>query len=125
LKTAESHLFHEEIYVLPPQMVVVTARPWHKILDEEKALLVKILGSVRVNINAISIVHQDKVSIESLKALNPGKVLVFGSDVQGDLKSYELVVVDGVSVIRADDFPALDDVRKKTLWGAMKQMFGV
>lgn len=125
MNSAAAHLFQEDLYQLPQSVVVILARPWQKISDEEKALLAKILGAVRVNIESVNIISQESVSIEALSVLNPGKVLVFGSSLQESIKPYENVLINGIAVLRADDFPALDDARKKTLWLALKQMFGV
>jgi hypothetical protein len=125
LNSPLSYLYQEDLYTVPASVIVVVPRPWHNILDSEKALLAKILGSVRVSIESVTIVYQESVSMQSLKVLKAQKILVFGSSVSGGINSYEHVKLDGVSVIRADDFSALDDGKKKSLWLALKQMFGV
>jgi hypothetical protein len=119
------YLFQEEIYQIPIPLMVVVSTPWHKILEEEKALLNKILGSVKVNTESVAIQYQPSVSLEKLQRLNPGKVLLFGCAVEPEIPPYENTVVSGISVIKADDLQQLDDARKKSLWLALKQMFGV
>ena len=119
------HLYQEELYHITSKILVVVNRPWHEILDTDKALLAKILGSVRVNIDAIGIVERSEIDIEALASLSPEKILVFGSSVKGSIKDYEHTSVQGVSVIRADELSKLDDARKKSLWLALRQMFGV
>ena len=119
------YLFQEELYQIPPRMTVIVARQWHKILDDEKALLTKILGSVRVSLDAVVILVMENISVESLVTLNPGKVLVFGVPVSHDVKPYELTRISTFELIMADDLNQLDDVRKKNLWLALKQMFQV
>jgi hypothetical protein len=120
-----THLYQEDLYQIQPRVVVVLARPWHKILDDEKALLTKILGSVRTNIDSVTLVHQPEVSLDSLKTFNASKVLIFGSQMKIEIKPYEKAEFDSVAVVKADDLNLLDDLKKKSLWGALKQMFGV
>lgn len=103
--------------------MVVTAKPWETYSPDERALLAKILASVRLSMASVQIVTQPALSLASLAAYAPSKVLVFGA--QSDLKSYETVQAQGFTVLRADDLPALDDARKKNLWLALKTMFGV
>jgi hypothetical protein len=125
LSSPLSYLYQEDLYTIPAPVIVVLPRPWHNILDSEKALLAKILGSVRVSIESVNIVVQASFSVESLLALKAQKILVFGSSVSAGINSYEHVKLDGVSVIYADDLSALDDGKKKSLWLGLKQMFGV
>lgn len=125
MSSALSYLYQEDLYTVPATVVVVIPRPWHNILDSEKALLAKILGSVRVSMDSVTIVSREAVTINSLHILKAQKVLIFGASVSGGINSYEHLNLEGISVIRADDFGALDDGKKKSLWLAMKQMFGV
>jgi hypothetical protein len=119
------HLYQEDLYNIPASLMVIVSRPWHNILEDEKALLAKILGSVRVGMGAVIIQSMPTVKMESLKAFGPQKVLIFGASIEGEVKPYERTVLDGVSVIKADDFNQLDDLKKKNLWIALKQMFGL
>jgi hypothetical protein len=125
LSSSLEHLYQEDLYNIPGSMMVIVSRPWHNILEEEKALLAKILGSVRVGMGSVIIQSMPTVKIESLKAWGPQKVLIFGASVEGGIKPYEKTVLQGVSVIKADDFDQLDDLKKKNLWLALKQMFGL
>lgn len=119
------HLYLEELYNITAPIVVIIPKPWHKFLEEEKALLAKILGSVKVNIDSVIIVVQQNVSLEALSVFNPGKVLNFGVPFQDDTRFYENVVLNGICVINADELSYLDDAKKKNLWMALKQMFSV
>jgi hypothetical protein len=118
-------LFQEELYRIPAQVTIVVSRPWHKILEDEKALLTKILGSVRISMDGVAIMFREKVSMEMIEQLNPGKVLIFGVPVAPDVKPYEYARFSDHELIRADDLNQLDEVRKKNLWLALKQMFQV
>jgi hypothetical protein len=125
LSSATHHLYQEDLYRIPARVLVIIPRQWHSILDEEKALLAKILGSVRISIDSVTLVVQEKVNLEALAVFNPEKVLIFGSPLNVELRQYENAVLNGVAVIKADDLGSLDDNRKKSLWLALKQMFGV
>jgi hypothetical protein len=125
LNSLASHLYPEELYNITTPIVVIIPKAWHKFLEEEKALLAKILGSVKVNIDSVIIVVQQNVSLEPLLVFNPGKVLNFGVPFQGDTRFYENVVINGINLINADELSKLDDAKKKNLWIALKQMFSV
>jgi hypothetical protein len=120
-----SHLYHEDLYRIQSGVVVILARPWHNILESEKALLTKILGSVRTNVDSVTLLHQPEVSLDSLKAFNASKVLIFGSQLSTEIKPYEKAEFGAMAVVKADDLNLLDDLKKKSLWVALKQMFGV
>lgn len=118
-----AYLYHEEIYQFGTPVTVITSRPWHKILDDEKVLLGKILGSVKLTLDTVRVSHT--VSMESLRLTGTSRVLLFGTDLLPEIRSYEVVDVSGVSVLKADDLNLLDDTRKKNLWTGLKQMFSV
>jgi hypothetical protein len=119
------NLYQEELYQIRSTIVVVIPRDWASTSDEEKVLLSKILGSVKLNTARVQIISKASLSSKSLKFLAPTKVLIFGAAVEGDIKPYENHIIDGISVIKAEDLRQLDDVKKKNLWLALRQMFGV
>ena len=119
------NLYAEDLYHIPSSLMIVISRPWAEIPEEQKALLAKILSSVRVSMGSVRIVELKAVSAESLQAFAPEKVLVFGAPVEQAIKPYEKTSLDGMNIIWADDLSQLDDVKKKNLWGALKQMFGL
>jgi hypothetical protein len=123
--TALEHLYQEDLYNIPGSLIVIVCRPWQKILEDEKALLAKILGSVKIGMGSVIVQSMPAVTLDSLRAFNPQKVLIFGASVEGDIKPYERTLVNGISVIKADDLDQLDDLKKKNLWIALKQMFGL
>ena len=123
--TAIENIFQEELYRIPVPVVIIIPRPWHKILEDEKTLLAKILASVKLNIGSVAIMVREEASPETIKNSNCEKLLVFGSRFLPDIRAYEGVEVEGISVIRADDLGQLDEGRKKQLWLGLKQMFGV
>jgi hypothetical protein len=118
------YLFPEELYQFPQKVVVVMAREWDAYSDDEKALLFKILGSVKLQPGAVQIIAQASLNLSSLEAYNPSGVLVFGSKAEG-VKPYEAFQAQGFTVLKADDLPELDDAKKKSLWLVLKTMFTI
>jgi hypothetical protein len=125
LSSAITHLFQEELYRVPANLAVIIPKEWHKILEEEKALLAKILGSVKLSMDSVLIVTQQNIDWDALAVLKPAKVLIFGSHMSGDIKPYESTNLNNITLIKADDLGMLDDNKKKSLWIALKQMFSV
>ncbi|HEU5148637.1 MAG TPA: hypothetical protein VFT90_18045 [Chryseosolibacter sp.] len=119
------HLFQEELYAFGANVVVVLPKPWQDYGAEEQTLLKKILTSVKVDINAIQMVVQPSIDLRSLNIYSPSRVLLFGVNPNEDIPLYQTQTAQGFTVIRADDLSALDDQKKKNLWLALRQMFGV
>ncbi|MCH7408374.1 hypothetical protein MM239_03115 [Belliella sp. DSM 111904] len=101
---------------------------------ELREFLFKILGAVGCSLKDIALAASEsveEVSPESIDALNPNKILVFGklNHTISKLKqnTYEIFNVDGVEYLFADD---LKDVNsnvnmKKSLWTALQVLFGI
>lgn len=119
------HLFQEELYSFNTSIVVVLVQPWQHYNAEEQALLKKILSSVKTDINAVQMVAQPSIDLEALRIYSPSRVLLFGVSPSEELPWYQTHTAQGFMVIRADDLSALDDQKKKNLWLALRQMFGV
>ena len=125
-RTATQELFTEELYRIPTSLLIVLPTSWHDILDEDKALLTKILGSIRINIGSVNIQTFERITPQLLTSLKPSKVLIFGSRIEGmSVNSYEKTMIGDVPVIHADALNVLDDQKKKSLWIALKQMFNL
>jgi hypothetical protein len=116
-----SHLFNEELYTIPPTVTIIVSQPWESISEDQKTLLSKILGSVKISLASSRIVHRLSMTDSELKELGSQKVLLFGT--QAQVAPYEHVQAQGFSIIRADELGALDDAKKKSLWLALKTMF--
>ena len=119
------NLYTEELYRLPPSTLVLIDRPWSDVTEEERTLLSKILGSVKLSLSAVKILQRDHADVNDLGTLNSRKIISFGVDVNPVQKRYEYVPIDGVHVIVSDSLADLDDTRKKQLWIALRQMFGM
>jgi hypothetical protein len=122
---ALAHLFQEELYAFTSPLVVILPKQWETYSTEEQSLLQKILTSVKVDLNAIQILVQPSVELKSLLMYSPARVLVFGCATREDIPLYSATAAQGFIVIRADDLTALDDQKKKNLWLALRQMFGI
>lgn len=105
-------------------MTVVLRRSWEEYSPEERALLAKILGSIKLDIASVRIASRASMSLSDLGSIGAEKVLVFGTQID-QIKSYEHDRAQGFSVVRADDLSDLDDAKKKSLWLALRNMFGI
>ncbi len=115
--------YQEELYKIHAKVLIVIPRSWAQISEEEKTLLNKILGSVKQSIAKVDIVTLETFSPEELSAYGASRIISFGSALKGSSKLYENQTIGQSQIIVAEDFPLLDDAKKKSLWGALKQMF--
>lgn len=123
--SSPSPLFQEDIYHFSNPVLVVLSKPWEAYVDAEKILLNKILTSVKLDIHAVQMVILPSVDLKSLQVYTPARVLIFGSQVNEDIPLYQATPAQGFIAIRADDLTLLDDQKKKNLWVALRQMFGI
>jgi hypothetical protein len=114
-------LFQEELYQIPAKTLVVMKKPWDAYTSEEKLLLSKILGSVKLTLASVQLIVQPTLILSSLR--QGEKVLVFGSESQGS--PYVCERAQGFTILKADDLSELDDAKKKSLWLALKEMFTI
>jgi hypothetical protein len=118
------HLFQEPLYQIPVNVIVVISKPWEKYSAEEKALLAKILGSVKIELASVRLLVYAALTQREIENLAGQKVLIFGTETL-ELKPYENIQAQGFTMIKADDLSALDDAKKKSLWLALRNMFGI
>lgn len=120
-----THLFHEDLYHLPPRpLMVILSKDWDQYTAADKTLLTKILGAVKLDLASVQVITEKQLSLAKLSTLATPKVLVFGASLE-EVKPYENNQAQGFSVIKADDLSTLDDAKKKSLWQALRNMFGV
>jgi hypothetical protein len=123
--SAFESLYQEELYLIPSRTLVLIDRPWSEINEDEKALLYKILGSVKLSPAAVQILYKADTTINDLLTLSPARVICFGVAVSPVQKTYEYVPLDGTHIIVSDSLSRLDDQKKKSLWVGLRQMFGI
>ena len=115
-------IYNEELYQLPSRVIVLIPVAWTEISDEEKTLLGKILSAARLSLQGVQILHDKNVMIESLNVFNPGVIISFGVNVTPAVELYQPLNIGGIIIIRSDQLNALDDTKKKSLWGALKTL---
>lgn len=120
-----THLFQEDLYYFTSPVVVVLPRHLDSYSAEEQILLQKILMSVKLDLSAVRMIVQPAVDLASLQIHLPARVLIFGSQTNGETDFYKATTAQGFTLVRADDLGLLDDLKKKNLWTALRQMFGI
>lgn len=119
------HLYQEDLYKIPSRVIVVLSKSWEEISENDRSVLSKMLVAVRLNLSVVQVIHCTDLSIHDLAPLSPYKILAFGINLKESPKRYEFMTLEGIPVIAADSLDQLDDAKKKTLWGALKQMFAL
>ncbi len=116
-------LYTEELYDLTPKISVVIATPWEKVTEEERQLLAKILGSVKLSLETVLIIEQTPFNLSTWLE-KPKKVICF-SPASGEMNKYEVVEIEGVTLVLSNPLSLLipDDASKRKLWLALKQLF--
>jgi len=117
------NLFQEELYALSPKVLVILATDWSSLPESDQLLLAKILGSVKRSLASVQIITRREFEVSDVVIYNPSHIIAFGSIVKNMSKTYELHYIQEIPAILADDLQKLDDAKKKSLWGALKQMF--
>jgi DNA polymerase III psi subunit len=118
-------LYSEELYQPFPKTSIVIGIPWEKVSEEERQLLAKILGAIKLNLDSVRVVEQSQFNLSSWVE-KPETVLCFSS-ASDALNKYEVIEVNGTSLILSDSLSELtaDDVSKRKLWLALKQLFSI
>lgn len=118
-------LFTEELYYLSPKTSVVISTPWEKVTEEERQLLAKILGSVKLNLEAVRIIEQPQFNLSTW--IEKPKMIICFSNASNALNKYEVIKIDDTSLVLSNSLSDLipDDASKRKLWLALKQLFSV
>lgn len=120
---AYEFLYQEDIYSITDSILIVVDKPWGEISEEDRILLSKILGSVKLSLNKVQIVHSTDATLDSLKVYQPSKIISFGAKLSDSHELYKNHIIGNTSLIQSDVLHKLDDVSKKNLWMALKQAF--
>jgi hypothetical protein len=118
-------LYSEELYQIPSKIVFVISQPWPELSEADQTTLTKMVGALKLSMASVQIIHRKTFTVQSLKALSPSKVIALGATLESPAKTYEHFTQEGMSLVIADALPTLDDIKKKNLWLALKQMFGI
>lgn len=121
----ESLYTSEELYAFSPPVLVIVSRPWSEISAEHKSVLARMLVAVKLSLEAVQIVTRQEFTLEELAPYQSRRVIAFGANLKSPAALYQHISQNGTSIIIADSLDQLDDSKKKNLWLALKQMFGV
>jgi hypothetical protein len=117
-------LFQEDLYLLPSRTLIILNKEWHAYSEADQLLLSKILGSVKLTLAGVQILTRTTFTANDVASFAPRQIIAFGA-ASGSVKRYESTQIEGVNVVLADPLNDLDDMKKKSLWSALKQMFAV
>jgi DNA polymerase III psi subunit len=123
MSNAYEFLYQEDLYKATDATLILIDQPWATISEADKVLLSKILGSVKISLEEVSILHADKISLQEVAQYNPIRIIAFGTSIAESEGTYKNQKQGNTAFITSEALSALDDVKKKNLWGALKQMF--
>lgn len=123
MSNAYDFLYSEDLYSIKDPILIILDKPWESIPEDEKALLSKILGSIRLTLDHVTILHESAMGIEMLKIYQPCRVISFGVKLSEAHPPYQYHLSPEVSFIQADSLGTLTDITKKNLWVALKAGF--
>jgi len=118
-------IFSEQLFTVAVAPTIVINQPWDKIGHEERNLLSKILGAIRLSLDSVSIKYQSTLDL-SAWVEKPKYLIYFGEPVKG-LQPYEVVEANGVSIVISEGLSYLlqSDTSRKKLWQALKKQFSI
>jgi hypothetical protein len=120
---ALENLYSEELYNIPPKVLVVISKPWSEIQEDEKTLLGKILGSVKLSLSSVQIINREEFGLDDFNIYRPAYIIAFGATLKNSTKMYEKIISERAAIVVADELRQLDDARKRTLWLTLKEVF--
>jgi hypothetical protein len=117
------YFFSENLYQIKRKVIVVIPVAWNSMRIEDTTLLNKILASIKLNLNSVQILSTSTTSLNQLITYEPSAIILFGVNFTPTVKTFSSENFKGVTVIASEALDKLDDVKKKSLWNALKQAF--
>ena len=117
------NLYAEELYNLPPKVLIVISKPWSEIQEDEKTLLGKILSAVKLSITSVQVINRTEFGVDDFNAYGPTCIIAFGATLKNSSKMYEKIAAERTAIVIADELRQLDDIRKRSLWLTLKEVF--
>ncbi len=116
-------VFQEEVYSIKPKLVIVIENSWQALSEQERELLKKILGALKISLESIQIVSQSDFKISSFENKTE-KLIYFGAN-PGDFANYQQHTFSGISFICSEALSQLllNEAARKQLWAGLKDMF--
>jgi len=117
------NLYSEDLYQPAKKTSIVLSTSWNKIGEDERQLLSKILGSVKLSLESVRIIEQQHFNLSNWIE-RPSHVISFSPAPEG-LAKYEVIEVEGSSLVLSHSLAELklDDACRRKLWLALKQLF--
>lgn len=116
-------LYQEDLYQVTDSILILVDKPWEEIREEDKTLLSKILGSVKLSMDKVHVMHRSTTSLQELLHYQPSKLISFGVPLTEGAELYKCHNSQNISFICSEPLSSLNDASKKSLWGALKQLF--
>ena len=118
-------IYQEQLFSVAMPPTIIVNQPWEKITNEERTLLSKILGALRLSLESVSVKHQTTLNL-SHWIQKPKHLIYFGDPVKG-IQQYEVIDANGVSIVTSESLSDLqkNDASRKKLWLALKQQFSI
>ena len=118
-------IYREQLFSVSMPPTVIVNQPWEKITSEERTLLSKILGALRLSLDSVLVKHHTTLDL-SHWIQKPKHLIYFGDPVKG-IKQYEVIEANGVSIVTSESLSDLqkNDASRKKLWQALKQQFSI
>jgi hypothetical protein len=120
---ALENLYSEELYNIKPKVLIVFSKPWSEIQEDERALLGKILSSVKLSLSSVQIINRSEFGVDDFNAYGPACIIAFGATLKNSSKMYEKIAAERAAIVVADELCQLDDIRKRNLWLTLKEVF--
>ena len=86
------NLYSEELYNIPPKVLIVISKPWSEIQEDEKTLLGKILSAVKLSLSSVQIINRAEFGVADFNAYRPACIIAFGATLKNSTKMYEKIV---------------------------------
>jgi len=117
--------YTEDLYKIPGKNAIAINCRWSTVSVEERALLSKILGAVRLDLAAVQVIFTKELQMSEW-AEKPKRLIAFGLTIAG-VSKYEVITTPQTQLVLADSLSELmnDDGLKKKLWQCLKQLFTI
>lgn len=115
-------IFQEDLYKLPPRILVVIDRPWREISMAERELLQKILSAIRLTTDGVQILSGTQLDTGIISCAK--SIISFGWNPEGK-SLFEPSTLHETPSIYSHSLSQLlsDDEAKKKLWQGLKRLF--
>ncbi len=117
--------YTEDLYKIPGKNAIAINCKWSAVSIEERELLSKILGAVRLDLAAVQVIFTENLQMSEWVD-KPKRLIAFGLTISG-VSKYEVITTPETQLVLADSLSELmnDDGLKKKLWQCLKQLFTI